>query len=323
LASDCMFSTDKHVFAVIKRLCFCLAFLFCCPLVISVASAVSADVEDSKQPVVPVHLGQEIYRINSELPNQIYIVAQSHRGSLSGRSGILTEQIQAEVFRLGEWLILNRQVELLLPEGFFRRSSGKSIKPAVSSPVTRGVSSNLQTLDDQTLVATLADTSRFVNADILLHNYMDIKVQQVEDKGLYLSVRDLLGRLMRCSEAEEDLVLNMLDYQQRKRSAIILQNIARILEEEYNNQAISHKNAIVSIGLAHVDEIIDFIEAGRIEISELPSADENCDCGQYSRSLLSLKEQYGITVILPRTLADQPDILRLAGVRFANDSFAD
>jgi hypothetical protein len=314
LVSNHIFSLGKQVILSGKFLNFCLAIFTLWLFFPPVASDVSASADNREQFVVPENIGEVIYRVNTEQANQIYIVAQSHRSSFVGRSNVITEQVQAEIFRIGEWLIRNRDVELLLPEGYFRGPSVKDVSPAEPLLVEAELSSRIQTLDDQTLISTLADSSRFVNAGMLLHTYMGIKLQQVEDKELYLRAKNLLGQLMQLPESDDDLILNTLDYQQKKRSAVILKNIPQILEEEYNNRSISNKNVMLAIGLVHVDEMIDFITNSKIEINALAFSDENCDCDRYVESLNYLTEHFGITVILPRSLANQQDILRMAGV---------
>ena len=72
---------------------------------------------------LPPQYGEVIYCCNEKSVNQLFIIGMSHRDSISRLNGLNTSRVQAEVYKLGEWLIQNRGLELLLPEGFFKKKS--------------------------------------------------------------------------------------------------------------------------------------------------------------------------------------------------------
>ncbi len=77
--------------------------------------------------------GEVIYQSNGETYNQIYIIGLEHRDSITRSNGTNTSKVQAEVYKIGEWLILNEGLRLLLPEGFFTKKTGKAVLQQVSS----------------------------------------------------------------------------------------------------------------------------------------------------------------------------------------------
>jgi hypothetical protein len=273
------------------------------------AAAHTGDQIDKKDhgALVPRQYGEIVYQENPGRSNHIFIIAQSHRSLASGVNGVDTEQVQAEIYRLGEWLIRNEQVEILLPEGYFCETNAK---PSVRAGPSRGPDLRGEGLDDETLAARLADTTTFVNADYLLHCTYNIRLQQIEDKRLYLAVADLIRSDSSCvSRQEEAAIHTALNYQQQKRSAVILENIPAVLDREYDHGLIKAKRAMVTVGLAHLREMIDFIKSGGARLIPPYGFSDSLPC--HSGDLSRLREQYGITVILPRTLADNADTLRL------------
>ena len=76
----------------------------------------------------PAQYGEVIYQTNEKSSNHLYIIGTSHRDSLTCLNGSLTPRVQAEVYKIGEWLIDQRGIELLLPEGFFKNGTKKVLK---------------------------------------------------------------------------------------------------------------------------------------------------------------------------------------------------
>ncbi|MDO9081422.1 MAG: hypothetical protein Q7U44_11530, partial [Desulfuromonadales bacterium] len=76
---------------------------------------------------LPRELGTIVYQKNPDHPQQVFIIGNSHRSSTSGKNGSQTVPAQVETYRIAEWLILQHQVELLLPEGFFGRQERTEI----------------------------------------------------------------------------------------------------------------------------------------------------------------------------------------------------
>ena len=73
------------------------------------APAASAVVRAKNATLLPIPIPDEygtvVFQERPDLPNQIYIVGQCHRSGVTGANHELTIQAQAEIFRIGEWLI--------------------------------------------------------------------------------------------------------------------------------------------------------------------------------------------------------------------------
>ncbi len=165
------------------------------PAQAAVEHAVQKSVES---PAIPEGLGKVIFQIPGNGDKEVYIIGQSHRSAISGANGTHTVKAQAELYRIGEWLVQNENVRLLLPEGFFKRSPAVSIKKASlsdSDPVKAAP------LDDQTLEEKLADTNVFVNADMLLKANFDIQLQQVEEPEIYQVGRQIPAPVRRAGRS--------------------------------------------------------------------------------------------------------------------------
>ena len=258
-------------------------------------------------PALPSEFGEVIYQIHGDRPNQVYIIGQSHRSAATGANGSNTVKAQAEIFRIGEWLIEEQNVRLLLPEGYFNRRPEvtKAAVEMVSNEVTRG-----PRLDNETLHTMLSDTSIFVNADILLRNSFNIRLQQVEDERIYNAVRESMR------SAHENAVIpagfhHQVNYLQELRTAAMLQNIPVAVDREYRSGRISEKRAMFTIGMAHLSETIRFLEDGRIRIAAPPAGAVSADLPDFAAVMDLLDAGYGVTVILPRTLIDDREALRL------------
>jgi hypothetical protein len=90
----------------------------------------------------------------------------------------------------------------------------------------------------------------------------------------------------------------------------MLQNIPEVVEEAFQTGRIDNRRAMFTIGLAHVGEIINILQHGSLR---LPPAKSDLAEGEMSETTLKLLDQgYGVTVIIPRTLAENKQILRLA-----------
>ena len=249
---------------------------------------------------VPAEYGQVIYRKNPDSPKKIFIIGQSHRSAITGRNTQDIVRVQTEIFRIGEWLIQEKNVGMLLPEGFFQ-----GISPDESFSPSEIVRQNIG-LDNQTLEAKLSH-SKFVNADMLLNANYNIPLGQVENEQLYRDIRRLLHKANREGNLS---VLSRIHGLQSKRTVAMLQNIPDIVEEAFANGRISHPRAMFTIGLGHVGEIIDFLERGTLPPANNSQLSESQRIGQASLKLL--EQGYGIAVILPKTLAENEHVLRLA-----------
>jgi len=258
--------------------------------------------------ILPPQYGSVIYRLNEKSPNQLFIVGLSHRDSLTCLNGDNTSKVQAEVYKIGDWLIHNQGLELLLPEGFFKSTSTKTEKKNSSGP---GMPNSCAQLDTKVLEERLSNNRAYVNAEMLLKETHPLKLRQVEDKELYDAVRNNLVKLISCRYDSSDysLLKSKLEYLQEKRTAAMLQKSPEIIEDEVQQGGIESKKAILTVGMYHLHEIIRYLNEKRIVIhAPLPASEETKD---YHSELNILKRHFGVSVILPKTLADDPKVLEI------------
>lgn len=249
---------------------------------------------------LPNEYGRVIYQKNQDATNQIFIIGQSHRSGVNGKNGQHTVQAQMEIYRIGEWLIRQKKVELLLPEGFFQKgvvqNNTQGRPDANYAPAT---------LDSESLRNRLQDTRRFVSADTLLSAQYHIRLGQVEDEELYQTVSHLMRKLENRNKDLNRSLFEELNNYQRKRTAIMLRNIPFAVESVFQRGDIENKHAIFTIGIAHIADILEFFHSKTGKITE---NDDLLSSSTYDL----LKEGYGITVILPKSLAEDGKVLRLA-----------
>jgi hypothetical protein len=251
-------------------------------------------------PSVPSAFARIIYQSNAECKRQIYIVAQCHRDALSGLNGMDTVKVQAEIYRLGEWLIANKNVGFLLPEGYFQNNQSDKL-PLSPNPELHATAP----ISDDVLIKQLSDTKRFMSADRLLSSNFNVILRQVEDRDLYYHIRSLLQTLT--FDVSTKPLLEDIEYQQKKRSGTFLQNIPKIFAVETNEGRPKFQNALMTIGFAHIKDILKFLQERKIEIAAPPGC--VYDPQKNFCELDTLTAQYGITVILPNTLAENKELL--------------
>jgi hypothetical protein len=257
---------------------------------------------------IPVEYGEVIYQFNEKSPKQIFIIGISHRDSLTCLNGNNTSRVQAEVYKIGDWLIHNQGLELLLPEGFFKSISTKIEKKNIN-PQKRG--NTCASLDMKILEEKLSDDKTYVNAEMLLKENHPLRLRQVEDKGLYDAVRNNLLKLGSCGNdlGHYSLLKSELDYLQERRTAVMLQKIPEMVEEEFGQGNIKCRKAIFTIGMSHLNKIIRYLNENRIKIyAPLFVSKGNED---YIAQLNLQKGNFGASVIIPKTLATDQKILEI------------
>ena len=255
---------------------------------------------------IPVEYGEVIYRFNENSQNQIFMIGISHRDALTCLNGDNTPRVQAEVYKIGDWLIHNQGLELILPEGFFKSTATKIEKKKISAPEREN---RCTSLDMKALEERLSDNKTYVNAEMLLKESHLLKLQQVEDKELYDAVRKSIFKLVTCDSDNYSLVRSELDYLQERRTAAMLQKIPEIIDGEVRHGNIRSRRAIFTIGMSHLHKIITYLNENRITIyAPLLGSNGNKD---YIAELNLQKENFGISVILPRTLADDQKSLEI------------
>lgn len=286
--------------------------LVCFFWLLSTLSTVSASPETQKTQAdilnLPSEYGKVIYRMNADSSKQLYIIGINHRAPDSGRNNGTTVQTQMEVFRIGEWLNQNMRLNLVLPEGFFsERGSIIGLEPSAFQPLDFSNHIQLDNLQLQKRLA--ADTC--VNAEMLLMECRRFRAAQVEDKGMYKAVRESLCRLNETSRQPSGNIEELL-YLQEVRTARILQNIPGAIETEYRLGAIKTRSAMFTIGLNHIKDIFRYIQDNCIHIASPTGSDAQPDFVCSSLNLLDTG--YGVTIIIPRTLANDRKLLQMTRI---------
>lgn len=257
---------------------------------------------------IPAEYGEIIYRFNEKSPNQIFIIGISHRDALTCLNGDNTSRVQAEIYKIGDSLIHNQGLELVLPEGFFKNPPAKIEKKNINAPERI---SSCASLDLEALEKRLSDNKIYINAEMLLKENHSLRLQQIEDKDLYKAVRNHLLKLASCRDDSRDYsrLKSEIDYLQEKRTAAMLQKIPQIVNDEFGQGNIRNKKAIFTIGMFHLHEIIRYLTEKRIKIYA-PLSALNGNEGDTAELNLQ-KENFGVSVIIPRTLANDRKILEI------------
>lgn len=280
-----------------------LPLFIACVFIASPAHAASAG--DGHLPLenltLPGQYGAIIYRTNEQSSGQLFIVGISHRDAENQLNHHNTAQAQLEIFRIGEWLHRNLDLELLLPEGYFKGGESGSF---------RGDNAAAGEMDTDLLYARLADESRYVNAEMLLMEQFGMHATQVEDRNRYDAVCNCLGELTKksCTPLQMEAKLDELQYLQVMRTARMLQKIPSAIEIELRAGTIRNRYAMLTIGMNHIQDIIRYLQKNTIAITPPEREDDRME--SYTTELDLLRKGYGITVIIPRTLADDQQLLQ-------------
>ena len=144
---------------------------------------------------------------------------------------------------------------------------------------------------------------------LLMRDY-HLLAQQVENQKWYDAVGSSIRQLARTMNSSDRYFLKLkLDYQQERRTAAMLQTIPEIVNLEYQQGGIKGKEALFTIGLSHLGQIIKCLQDGEIRVCPAFSgSDENED---FVAGLNLLRENFGVSIILPRALATDPKILEI------------
>ncbi len=269
----------------------------------------SSSIAGGASPLVPTEYGEVIFSRNEKSPSQLFIIGLSHRDSLTRLNNMGTPKVQVEVYKIGDWLIHHQGTRLLVPEGFFTNNPTLTEGVAPSDEVYN----DCPMPDDPILEGILADDKKFVNAEMLLKKHHELRLHQVEDLTIYNDVRKAIQKLGTCKSEGDYLSLKSeLDYLQAKRTAAMLQRIPAAIDEEYDHGSIKSRKAIFTIGLSHLPQIIRYLNENKITIPSPPKGAEK-DKG-YVAEINLLKENFGVSVIIPRTLAKDPKILEMNGL---------
>jgi hypothetical protein len=262
----------------------------------------------------PHEYGDIIYQSNPGSPNRLYIIGMSHRDTMTRNNGKETARTQAELYKIGEWLVENEGIQLLLPEGFFKAPGAENKSRAINASLITRTSVSAPAHLDLKEVEDLLESGNYFNAEMLLKEHYPIFFEQVEDRDTYDAVN---AGIIDISSYEDDPIQYSfkkaeIDYLQEKRTAAILQKAPRMVQTQYETGGIRAKKAILTIGLAHINEILKYLGENKIKIdAPLFAPEEYTDI---SDDLLLAKENYGITIILPRSLIEDTHALSITGL---------
>jgi hypothetical protein len=257
---------------------------------------------------IPRELGDVVFRYNEHSTNQLFIIGMNHRDAITKMNGSSTAKAQADAYRIGEWLVQNEGIELILPEGFFEKKKGTVTKAAVSDR-TAASARAVQVSDRRSIEEQLADHKTYVNAEMLLRQNFLLQIQQVEDEALYDAVGERLLKLSTGSFSFYDSLClkSEIDYLQERRTAAMLQNIPETIEKEFREGTIKSKKALFTIGLSHIPEVVNYLNQNRIAV--YCPLHTSLTSGNYIADLNIAKADFGVTIIIPRTIADDGQIL--------------
>jgi len=261
-----------------------------------------------KLPEIPAEYGVTLYRFNEKSPNHIFIIGISHRDALTCLNGDNTSRVQAEIYKIGDWLIHNQKVELVLPEGFFKSPSAKVEKKNVNPPERRN---SCASIDMAALEKRLSDNKIYVNAEMLLKENHPLRLRQIEDEDLYQAVTNHLVKLASCRDDSADYsrLSSEIEILQEKRAAAMLQKIPQIVNDEFQQGNIRSKKAIFTIGMFHLHHIITYLNEKGVRI-RAPLLASNGNRRNMAELNLQ-KENFGVSVIIPRTLAKDQKTLEI------------
>jgi hypothetical protein len=259
-----------------------------------------------------------ICRYNEKSPNQVYIVGISHRDTLTKTNGPSTSRVQAEVYKIGEWLIKNQGIKLILPEGFFSQRRNKNAEKSRQN--SRSLTASRGEVNMAFLEQRFSDDRTFINAEMLLSEKFPLLVKQVEDGDLYQMVYEDI-RLLGASKGNLEksfLLRTELDYHQNKRVGVMLQKIPEIVNEEFRGGYIDHKKALFTIGMSHISSIMKYLEQRKIVVRSPPFSPGKYD--DYVDELDLAKENFGISIILPRTLINDHEAMEMINLKIPSEA---
>ena len=220
--------------------------------------------------------------------------------------------MQAEVYQIGDWLIHHQGLGLLLPEGFFSDKTTKVEVEKIKGGLEKSKCVGLPEM--RAIEERLADNQTYVNAEMLLNENHQLRLRQVEDEKLYAAVREGILKIVNSGKNSCDFLTlkSELDFQQDRRTAALLQRIPAIVDDEFQEGNIKTKRAIFTIGMAHIHKIIEYLDEGQINLCSPLSTSNKSE--NYVADLNLRKEGFGVSVILPRTLADDLKVLEINGL---------
>ena len=154
-----------------------------------------------------------------------------------------------------------------------------------------------------------SDGRQFVNAEMLLKENFPLLLRQVEDRDLYQAVFENIRLVAESKGSMEKtfLIRSELDYHQKKRVGTMPQRIPAIVNDEFQQGNIDNKRALFTIGLSHISDIIRYVEDRKITVLSPLFTPAKYD--DYIDELKVTKEDFGISVIIPKTLVSDHEVM--------------
>lgn len=276
------------------------------------------------QPFEPY--GRIVFQIRPEAPNQIYIVGQLHEHPFTEEADQETIETQRDIYRVGERLIKERGLELVVLESLYRDTSYEDLNEALrrfGKILQRGNVLNAMKVDNH--LERILDTEvegisspegpRLLQASAgyWLASTHKLRVVGAEDAKLHslaLEAAKLVvrtGRLaaQRVEEARigkyrlgQVTILNPYDHLNQLRTAYILHNTPLVMEREQAAKHISRQQALVVIGADHIRDCIRFVRNDYLKVLAYPGS----IVPPLDQPLGYAQAGYGVTVIMPRTI---------------------
>jgi len=263
----------------------------------------------AEQAVLPAAYGEILYSANEQSPRHLYIVGISHSDTLTGAKSPYTPRVEAEIYRIGAWLARNKGVEILLPEGFF--AAKPKVLPRSDKPPRTDLELCPTEEDMKLLEQELSVNSRSINAEMLLSENYHLELRQIEDRELYRTVNQGIRKLAECTDLQQHFLLRSeLDYHQNRRVGAMLQKIPQVVDNVFESGNVKKERALFTIGLSHIPSILRFVREKKLAISCPPFTPDRSKYEPCSDELELTKEDFGVTIILPRALADDSRLMK-------------
>lgn len=271
----------------------------------------------------PTQYGRIVYHKERDPDKHLYIVGQVHRGIKPSQLGnhlsqrhreILTNiyrarpKIQQEMYEIGKHLIQENDVSLLLREGiplvatknpdlvdkFFLEPLRTRIAEAIGLDAVVGLHS-----DNTPLIKRVLQEKNEADAHMLLSMAYGTPLRGADDIEAVDEQLSLLAQREQVAKNDPDkaeFLLQNTRWLGEYRSAYSLLAAPVVLENERKRGVIDKRKAYLSLGLTHLDEMIEFVDSGTISIPKRGRFDP------FNQELDLARKDYGVTFIVPASV---------------------
>ena len=228
--------------------------------------------------------GKVVYRKGEDLPNQIYVVAQSHNNP-DGSFNENIPMVQLEIFRIGQNLTKNYEVFLILPESRNKEtdyylSEDKQLREILCENFFRW--HHERTKNDKDVIHLLEEgLSDNIRGATLLACEPNVVMQGAESK---------LAHELALHAIYNNQTYG-LQFLSRLREINLLFNIPKVTSREFNLGRVPNLNSMVTFGGGHMDKMRYAIDNDGFGISLMN--------GYNFLPLNYQKQGYGVTIIMP------------------------